>query len=212
MKIIFDHKNGIFTQNGNSLLEVFAIQEEESSKEMFDGGWLPFRNRWYQTVSSRIKVGPISNRRKKELQKITIAKHGNLDNLIQKSKIYKKFDENYLKEYLQLNHFKFWFDSCFCGIVNMIDDIPYYTFMIWDESNKNHSYGTLSFYYLMEYLYELGYEYLYTSEYYSQFSYKAKLPNFEYWDGEKWIIKQDVKNYKHTSNIITESKYECQIN
>lgn len=198
MKIIFDHKNGIFTEEGNSLLEVFALVENESSKEMFENGWLPFRDKWYQTISSRIKLNPISKRRKKELEKITISKVGDLNSLIEKSKIYKKFDENYLKEYLELNHFKFWFDSCFCGIVNMIDNIPYYTFMIWDESYKEHSYGTLSFYYIIQYLYDCGYEYLYTSEYYYQFNYKSKLPNFEWWNGTNWVVetkKQDVSNF-----------------
>jgi hypothetical protein len=194
MKIIFDHKNGIFTEEGNSLLEVFAITDKESSQEMFESGWLPFRNRWYQTVSSRIKLGPISSRRKKELQKLNIGQKGDINKLIEQSKMYKKFDESYLKEYLKLNHFKFWFDSCFCGIVNMVDDIPYYTFMIWDESQKKHSYGTLSFYYLMEYLYESGYEYLYTSEYYPQFRYKKNLPNFEWWNGTDWIKENKTKN------------------
>jgi hypothetical protein len=204
MKIIFDHKNGIFTQEGNSLLEVFAIPDKESSKEMFESGWLPFRNRWYQTVSSRIKLSPISSRRKKELQKLNIGQEGDLNQLIEKSKIYKKFDETYLKEYLKLDHFKFWFDSYFCGIVNMIDDIPYYTFMIWDESHKEHSYGTLSFYYLIQHLYGCGYEYLYTSEYYSQFNYKSKLPNFEWWNGTNWV--------KENKTQIQRIRYECKIN
>lgn len=86
----------------------------------------------------------------------------------------------------------------------MIDDIPYYTFMIWDESHKEHSYGTLSFYYLIQHLYGCGYEYLYTSEYYSQFNYKSKLPNFEWWNGTNWV--------KENKTQIQRIRYECKIN
>lgn len=189
MKVIFDHTNGIFNENGNSLLEVFAIKENESSEYMFNNGWLPFQNKWYQTRSSRLKLKPISKRRKKELSKINISYSNNVFDIADKAIYYKKFDYNYLKDYLKLTHFKFFFDDCFCGIVNIIDNIPYYTFMLWDESHKDHSYGTLSFYYLIDKLYNEGHEYLYISEYYPLFSYKKNLPGFEWWDGKNWIIE-----------------------
>lgn len=193
MKVIFDHKNGIFDENGNSLLEVLAIQENESSKTMFENGWLPClsykKNIWYQTRSSRLKLKPISKRRGKELSKINISYNKDLLNIIERAKAYKKFNLNHLNEYIEFNHFKFFFDDCFCGIVNLVQDIPYYTFMVWDESNKDHSYGTLSFYYLIDKLYNEGHEYLYTSEYYPIFSYKKNLPGFEWWDGKDWTTE-----------------------
>ena len=64
MKITFDHSKGVFTETGDSLLEVFAITENETSKEMFESGWLPFRDKWYQTRSSRLELREISKRRK----------------------------------------------------------------------------------------------------------------------------------------------------
>ena len=99
---------------------------------------------------------------------------------------FKKFEPQYLDETLALPHFKFFFDDCFCGIVNLVDNIPYYTFMIWDESNKNHSYGILSYYYLINKFYNEGLKYVYISEFYEQFSYKHTLPGFEYWTGTNW--------------------------
>ncbi|MEY4343279.1 MAG: hypothetical protein RL736_1077 [Pseudomonadota bacterium] len=61
--------------------------------------------------------------------------------------------------------------------------------MLWDESNKDHSYGTLSFYYLIDKFYNEGHKYLYTSEYYPLFSYKENLQGFEWWNGEQWVCK-----------------------
>ena len=189
MKIIFDHANGEFNKNGNSLLEVFAIKEDESNEYMFNNGWLPFKDTWYQTRSSRLKLAPISKRRSKELSKINISYCKNVFDIADKAINYEKFNYNYLKDYLKLNHFKFFFDDCFCGVVNLVGNIPYYTFMIWDQSHKDHSYGTLSFYYLIDKLYNEGHEYLYTSEYYPIFSYKKTLPGFEWWDGKDWTTE-----------------------
>lgn len=186
MKIIYNHNNGLFTKTGESLLEVYAITDKETSKDMFENGWLPFREKWYQTKSSRLILNDISSRRKKELSKIKISNQGNLNSIVKRALKFGKFEVEYLDEYLELPHYKFFFDDCFCGIVNLVDNIPYYTFMIWDESNKNHSYGTLSYYYLIEKYFKENLDYIYISEYYEQFSYKKKLPNFEYWDGTKW--------------------------
>ena len=187
MKIIFNHDKGLFTNEGESLLEVYAITDSETPKNMFENGWLPFRDKWYQTKSSRLKLSEISNRRKKELSKIKVSNEGDLNLIVQKSLKYGKFESEYLDEYLELPHYKFFFDDCFCGIVNLVENIPYYTFMIWDESNKNHSYGTLSYYYLIEKYFKENLDYIYISEFYEQFSYKQNLPGFEFWTGTKWI-------------------------
>jgi len=186
MKIIFDHSQGKFINTGDSLLEVYAQTEEETSEYMFDNGWLPHRNLWYQTKSSRLILNKISKRRQKELSKININFQGDFNSIVQKALPFKKFEHQYLDETLALPHFKFFFDDCFCGIVNLIDNIPYYTFMIWDESNKNNSYGTLSYYYLINKFYNEGLKYIYISEFYEQFSYKRMLPGFEYWTGTNW--------------------------
>jgi len=186
MKIIFDHSQGKFTDTGDSLLEVYAQIEEETSEYMFNNGWLPCRNLWYQTKSSRLVLNKISKRRQKELSKINITFKGDFNSIVNKALPFKKFEPQYLDETLALPHFKFFFDDCFCGIVNLVDNIPYYTFMIWDESNKNHSYGILSYYYLINKFYNEGLKYVYISEFYEQFSYKHTLPGFEYWTGTNW--------------------------
>lgn len=194
---MFDHSKGVFTETGESLLEVFATTENETAKDMFELGWLPFRNVWFQTRSSRLKLEEISKRRKKELSKITISTEGNVDLIVKKSEKFHKFDAKYLTEYLELPHFKFFFDDCFMGVVNLVDGIPYYTFMIWDESDRKHSYGTLSYYYLIDKFYNEGIDYMYISEFYDQFSYKKTLQGFEFWTGVEWSTNLDFyKNLK----------------
>jgi hypothetical protein len=196
MKVVFDHSKGIFTKTGESLLEVYAITEYEDSLTMFNGGWLPYKDRWYQTKSSRINLidNNISKRRKKELININISctketsNNLKIKDLINKSILHLKFDAAIIDDYLNIPHIEFWMDDAFCGIVNMIDNIPYYTFMIWDKTNIDNSYGTLSFYAMIEY-FKKEHQYLYISEYYEQFSYKSKLPGFEWWDGIKWNTK-----------------------
>ena len=190
MKIIFDHQNGILGDNGSSLLEVMCEKEDESSQYMFDNGWLPLLTKkdiWYQTRSSRLNLKEISKRRKKELSKINISTNQDILDIVCRAIEYKKFNLKDLNDFVKFDHFKFFFDDCFCGIVNIVDNIPYYTFMIWDESNKSNSYGTLSYYYLIDKLYNEGYKYLYTSEYYPKFIYKKNLQGFEYWNGNRWI-------------------------
>ena len=55
-----------------------------------------------------------------------------------------------------------------------------------NKTNDKKSYGTLSYYYLLEKF--LGkYDFLYITDYFSQFEYKKNLPNFEYWDGKSWL-------------------------
>jgi hypothetical protein len=190
MRIFFDHSKGVFTESGDSLLEVYSVRENESVSFMFDNGWLPSKNIWYQTKSSRLNLENafVSNRRKKELSKITIEcslNNEKLAKLIHRSYGHFKFDSNIIEDYINQKHLQFWMDDCFCAIVNLVEEIPYYTFMIWDKTYISHSYGILSFYYMIDFFKQTN-KYLYISEYYEQFKYKEKLPGFEWWNGTKW--------------------------
>jgi hypothetical protein len=68
MKIRYNHQNGIFLDKKNSshfLCEVFAKRTDETKKYMFENGWLPTsNNEWFQNKSSRVKILPISSRKK----------------------------------------------------------------------------------------------------------------------------------------------------
>ncbi len=188
MKILFNHENG-FHIDGYNYLIVGAKQEHETSEYMFQNGWLPSfpkSDSWYQVRASRLKLKPISKRRQKELSKINITYDKDVFEIEQKANK-EKYHPVVLRYLLEdPDTFKFFFDDCFCGILYFRDGTPYYVMMIWDDSNKKHSYGTLSYYFLIDKLLKEGYEYLYISQYYEQFSYKKRIQGFEWWNGSVW--------------------------
>jgi len=178
MKLIFDHSKSIFDREV-PLIYLDAEREDESAKYMLENGWVPYYENneecWYQTKSSRLKIKNISIRRKKELEKIKITSFTN-NNLIKKP--------IGLEWYSYGNFEDFYFDDIFWGRVLFIEDQVVYTVM--NKTNDKKSYGTLSYYYLLEKFFG-EYEFLYITDYFSQFEYKKNLPNFQFWNGNGWF-------------------------
>lgn len=182
MKIRFSHKNGLYNiEKDICLTEAFAEIENESFDYMFQNGWLPHFDGWYQARSCRLNLAPISARRNKELAQIVIDKQPQVDFFLQIS----GSQHDSLVYFLNEKHFKFGMDSALLGVVNEYDDQVFYSTMIYDKNLTTNSCGTLSYYYLIE-KYRHTHKYLYTSTYYEEFAYKSKLPGFEYWDGTEW--------------------------
>lgn len=178
MKIKFDHIHSKFI-DGLPLLYVKSEIESETPKYMFEHGWVPLDDKnWYQTQSARLKLSDISSRRKKELEKISVSENVDITSF---PLIYSKEE---IKDYSLTNHYDFCFDNQFCGRINFYDDQVFYSMMSISKDKK--SYGTLSYYYLINKLKD-NYEYLYISDYYDIFSSKSKLPGFEYWNGSCWL-------------------------
>ena len=73
MKTRISHLNGKYdVESSADLCELFCTPENESQKYLFEKGWLPTSNgEWYQSRSSRIKISPISSRRKYQLRRTT---------------------------------------------------------------------------------------------------------------------------------------------
>lgn len=186
MRLIFNHAEGTFSKSGSCLLEVECYREQETTKYMFENGWLPFKdNKWYQCQSSRLKLSPISSRRKKELSKIDFSFVGDSKDLIDRSKSFGCFNEDWLRFYSTIPNYTFYMDDAAMGIVNFYDDQIFYTTFVWDKDKNLNSYGTLSYYHLIE-KFRNEYEYMYISEFYEDFSYKQNLQGFEFWDGLAW--------------------------
>jgi len=178
MKLIFNHSYSIFNVD-TPLIFLQTEKEDESYKFMFENGWIPFyenkKEYWYQTKSSRLKINQISNKRKSELNKIKIS------NYTSNQSIELPIELNY---YNSGNFEDFFFDDIFWGRIHYYDN--QIMFSIMNKTNNKKSYGTLSYYYLLDRF--LGkYEYLYITDYFAQFSYKQNLPGFEYWTGNKWL-------------------------
>jgi len=186
MRLIFNHAEGKFSKSGNCLLEVECYREQETAKYMFENGWLPFKDdKWYQCQSSRLKLSPISTRRKKELSKINFSLVGDSQDLINRSKRFGCFNESWLNFYSSLPNYTFYMDDAAVGIVNFYDDQIFYTTFVWDKNKNINSYGTLSYYHLID-KFKSDYEYMYISEFYEDFSYKQNLQGFEFWNGVSW--------------------------
>jgi hypothetical protein len=178
MKLIFDHTKSIY--NGvEPLIYLDAERDNETAKFMFENGWIPYyeeeKEYWYQTKSSRLKIEKISQRRKKELSKIKITSQTKNQQI----------NLPFSLDFYNYGVFEdFFFDDIFWGRIIFIEDQV--MFAIMNQTSSKKSYGTLSYYYLLDKLNGM-YEYLYITDYFDNFSYKDKLPNFEYWDGKKWI-------------------------
>ena len=94
MKIRISHLNGQYDlSNHSDLCELFCKPENESPEYLFENGWLPTSNgEWYQSRSSRVKIQPISSRRKTQLKKIKISTDGDFLKILNQSKfLYRLF-------------------------------------------------------------------------------------------------------------------------
>lgn len=178
MKLIFDHSKSVFI-NETPLIYLDCERENESVKYMFENGWVPYyennKEYWYQTKSSRLKIKKISSRRLKELSKIHISQKTENPDIQPPIGI----------EWYQFGNFEdFYFDDVFWGRILYFEDQV--LFAVMNKTNSEKSYGTLSYYYLVNKF--LGkYTYLYITDFYDMFEYKSLLPGFEYWNGTSWI-------------------------
>lgn len=185
MKLIFNHSYSIHNSE-TPLIFLQSEKENESYEFMFENGWVPFcenqKEYWYQTKSSRLKINPISNRRKSELNKIKIS----------------NYTSNNCIEYpIDLNYYNcgifedFFLDDIFWGRIHYYDNQIMYSIM--NKTRNKKSYGTLSYYYLLDRFFG-KFEYLYISDYFEKFSYKKNLPGFEYWNGNEWVVENKFLN------------------
>lgn len=175
MKLIFNHEHSVF-DGSKPLIHLEAEKEEESAKYMFEYGWVPHGNLWYQTKSSRLKLGSISKRRKYELKRLNISEKTSNQDIIKPPKI----------EYYAENFYDFFFDDIFWGRVNFYEDQILYSVMNGQFVHHKKSYGTLSFYYLID-KFKSNFEYLYITDFFDNFGYKKNLPGFQCWNGKEWI-------------------------
>lgn len=174
MKLIFNHDFSIY-DGIKPLIYLEAERETESCQYMFENGWVPYDNKWYQTQSSRLKLGEISKKRKSQISKF----------LISETKP-KNIIEPYGLENYEGEHYDFFFDDIFWGRVNFYENQILYSVMSGQTVRSKKSYGTLSFYYLID-KFRNDYDYLYLADFFDIFTYKQSLPGFQYWNGKNWV-------------------------
>jgi hypothetical protein len=191
MKIRISHLNGKYdNETGADLCEVFGTPDGETYKELFETGWLPTKNgEWYQSRSSRVKIDELSGTRRYEVRKLKVSNEGDWERIFGETKhLYPNFQEDYIRTCLSFNHEIYYFDDSVFAILNWFDDIPFFSTVVGGRMKKN-GITPLTCYYFIQKLLDHSYPYLYISEWYDQFKFKANYPNFEWWDGESWIKK-----------------------
>lgn len=195
MKINFWHDIGEYNHDHDApMVHVTAIRENESCKEMFEKGWIPFGdkdNHWYQCRSSRIKNISISKKRKYRLSKLKISEKGNYKNLEGMP-----IDRD-LKAFSRGEYVDTFFDDKFWARINFYDDQVLLSLM--NSTCEKKSYGILAYYYFMD-KFKNDYEYLYITEFYEHLRYKQQLPNFEFWDGNNWVLYKKISRFHFLVN------------
>lgn len=193
MIIRYNHNKGIFVNSENNssfLCEVFSKRTDESIEYMFENGWLPtLNNEWFQSKSSRVKIAPISVRKKNRIKKINITKDGNYREIFEQCKSYYSDNANaYLETVLSFDHEIYYFNSEVFCVLNWFENIPFFSAVFGGKVKRN-GITPITCYYFIDKLSEHTYPYLYIGEWYMPFHYKIDYPNFEWWNGEKWIKK-----------------------
>lgn len=188
MKTRISHLNGTYqSDTAADLCEVFCEPEGETYRELFETGWLPTDNgEWYQSRSSRVKIQPISARRRYQIKKINVSTTGDYQKIFEESKyLYDEKAQQFLDTVLSYKHEIYYFNDNVFGVLNWFDEIPYFSLVLGGKLKRD-GVTPLSCYYFIDKLVGNAYPYLYIGEWYDQFYYKSHYPNFEWWDGQKW--------------------------
>jgi hypothetical protein len=191
MKTRISHVNGKYDlETSADLCEVFCVPTGESSRELFESGWLPAGNdEWYQCRSARVKLNPISGNRRRKLKKIKVSNDGDYIEILENVKhLYPSVVFGEVKNALSKPHEIYYFNDDVFSILNWYDDIPYVPVLLGGRLDKT-GVTPIVHYYFIDKLVGNNYPYLYISEWYEQFHYKSKLPGFEWWNGENWVTK-----------------------
>lgn len=185
MRLVFNHEFGKYDLGNNiPLIYVECIPESETPQELFETGWLPWWEKWQQTRSARLSIGPISARRRRELSGLRIRE--GLSPAEDREWIDRLGLHEWVDPYYSFGgrNYTFTFDDEFWALAKIYDDQLMFCTMPISRSDK--SYGTLSYYYLLQ-RFNGEFQYLYISDYYEKFKYKADLPGFQYWNGTNWV-------------------------
>ena len=191
MKTQISHVNGKYDlETGSALCEVFCTTDDESYVKMFESGWQPIGdNKWYQSKSSRLKISSISGNRRRKLKKLKISNDGDYKQILENVKhLYPSVISIEVEKALSVKHEIYYFNDVVFSILNWYDDIPYIPVLLGGRLDRSGITPNVHYYFLDK-LVGHSYPYLYISEWYEQFHYKAELPNFEWWDGENWVKK-----------------------
>ncbi len=203
MKIIFDHKYG-HVLNDRVFCEAFVIPEDESEDFLLENGWLPSVQPpvyWYQSQSIRINSEKVVLNKRQE-KTFSLVNCEFFDYRGQKE-VDDFFESFFNDKKLEMSEF-YKKNSDFFNLmvmkVSLGNEVVGYTRFKKTEKSilgfessyllnlPKHSLGINSILLLSKYGKELGINYTYIYEGYSDlFPHKLLITGSEYWEGEKWV-------------------------
>lgn len=208
MKIIFDHLKGHVLEN-RVFCEVFAIPDDESFDDLIENGWLPNIQPplyWYQSQSCRIDPAKVSlsYKRRNIISKLEYEVFPFEE---VKDEVDKFFSTYFQEKKLDLKD-SYDLNSSFLNLQVMKvtkegQPVSYTRFQSLERNNLGMetaydlnfprlSLGVTAILLLASYTAAQRKKNLYIYESYDNyFPYKLEIPGVEFWEGEKWISKNN---------------------
>lgn len=209
MKVYFDHVNGFGKISDYEVIINCAygiLETDETETNALEGGWIPWKDRWYNERSTRINLERFKPTKttKRLSNKIKTIKKSFSDNLEEYKELHKKYClYNSFKRNISLSSFEgcnvieYWTDKLNAISIYKIfeNNMVAYQF-IWDYEDPKLSLGNVAQMFECEVAKEMNCNYVYLLGGYEKCcEYKSNYLGFEFWTGKKW--SEDVELYKN---------------
>lgn len=209
MKVYFDHVNGFGKISDYEVIINCAygiLESDETETNALEGGWIPWKDRWYNERSTRINLERFKPTKttKRLSNKIKTIKRSFSDNLEDYQELHKKYClYNSFKRNISLSSFEdcnvieYWTDKLNAISIYKIfeNNMVAYQF-IWDYEDPKLSLGNVAQMFECEVAKQMNCKYVYLLGGYEKCcEYKSNYLGFEFWTGNKW--SEDVELYKN---------------
>lgn len=212
MKIFFDHVNGFGKISNYEVIINCAygiLEESETKTEALEHGWIPWKDKWYNERSTRIKLDFFrpTKTTKRLSNKIKISKGSFIDKIQEYEELHKKYcQHNFFQRNISLESFEgcevieYWTDKLNAISIYKIfeTNMVVYQFL-WDYEDPKLSLGNVAQMIECELAKEMNCDYVYLLGGYEKCcEYKSNYKGFQFWTGNDWSM--DIKLYKYLVN------------
>ena len=209
MKIFFDHVNGFGKISDYEVIINCAygiLEESETETEALENGWIPWKGKWYNERSTRIKLDFFrpTKTTKRLSNKIKILKGSFIDKMKEYEELHKKYcQHNSFQRNISLESFEgcevieYWTDKLNAiSIYKMFEtNMVVYQFL-WDYEDPKLSLGNVAQMIECESAKETDCNYVYLLGGYEKCcEYKSNYKGFQFWTGKNWSM--DTELYKN---------------
>lgn len=206
MRVIFDHINGFGKVSNQDFIysqPCGELEEEESSVEALENGWIPWDGDWYNLRSVRIDLSLYKpHKTTRRLAKKVTAVHQEFNDSPELRDLYKKYCEYHgyertiTWEQLFTGHMiAYYIDGQLkaYSAVEHFDSVMVATQFVWDYEEPELSLGKVAQMYECELAAHMRYTHVYILGGYEECCmYKSDYYGFEWWTGKGWSQDKDL--------------------